>query len=349
MKIEKTHVRAQHDASKIPLGRKTAARALLLAVAVAFAPLAAAQTAAPTAAPQLSQSQAGFHRIKIGDFRVTALSDGTLSLPVFDLLSGAKPGEIQKRLSDAYVQSPLVTSVNAYLINAGDKLILVDTGSGELYGPTLNKLLASLKAAGHEPEQITDILLTHIHTDHSGGLMDGARMVFPNALIHVEKREADYWLNPANRDKSKGNKEQIAQLFREAAAQVKPYADAGKVKTFAGSTQVLPGIRSIATPGHTPGHSFYALESRGQKLVFWGDIMHVAEVQFPNPAVTIAFDSDPKAAAAQRKKAFADAAKHGYLIAPSHVSFPGVGRLRTEGSGYRWVPIPYVNDAHKPE
>ncbi len=344
MKIEKPRAPAQHAAFTTALACKTA-RGLLFAVAVAVTPL----QAAPIAAPEISQSQAGFHRIKIGDFQVTALSDGTVALPMLDLLTGAKLGEVKKRLSDAYLQSPLVTSVNAYLINASGKLILVDTGSGALYGPTLNKLLASLKAAGHEPEQITDILLTHIHTDHSGGLMDGARMIFPNSVVHVEKREADYWLNPANQGKSKRNKEQIAQLFREAAAQVKPYADAGRLKTFRGSTPILPGVRSIATPGHTPGHSFYALESRGQKLVFWGDIMHVAEVQFPNPAVTIAFDSDSKAAAAQRKQAFADAAKHGYLIAPAHVSFPGVGRLRAQGDGYRWIPISYVNDAHKPE
>lgn len=301
-----------------------------------------------TTAPKLTKSQSGFYRMKIGKFEVTALSDGTLPLPVFNVLTNTTPSEIQKRLSDAFVKAPLDASVNAYLINAGNKLIIVDTGSGELYGPTLNKLVASLRALGYKPEQITDVLLTHIHTDHSGGLMDGSRMVFPNAIVHIDKREVDYWLNPANRDKSKGDKKQLFRLFREAAATVKPYVDAGKVKTFYGNTQLFPGIQSIATPGHTPGHSFYALESDGEKIVFWGDIMHVAEVQFPNPAVTIIFDSDPEAAAAQRKKAFADAAKNGYLVAPAHVSFPGIGHLRAErDGGYRWIPITYINDAFK--
>lgn len=288
--------------------------------------------------------------MKVGDFEVIALSDGTVPLPVFDLLTNVKPVEIERLLSDAFVKAPLDASVNAFLIKpAGNtnKLIMVDAGSGELYGPTLNKLIASLKAIGYEPEQITDILLTHIHTDHSGGLMDGTRMVFPNAVVHADKREVDYWLNPANRDKSKGNKEQLVRLFSEAAAKVKPYFDAGKVKAFDGDAQLFPGIRSIATPGHTPGHSFYAVESKGEKIVFFGDIMHVAEVQFPNPAVTIMFDSDSKAAAAQRKKAFADAAKNGYWVAPAHVSFPGIGHLRADGSGYKWIPIAYINDAHE--
>ncbi len=319
--------------------------ASLIAVTSGFIPSVAAQTAAP----KLARSQAGFYRMTVGEFEVIALSDGTVPLPVFDLLTNIKPAEIQKFLSDAYVKAPLDTSVNAYLIKpAGNanKLIMVDAGSGELYGPTLNKLVANLKAVGYEPKQITDILLTHIHTDHSGGLMDEKRMIFANAVVHVDKREADYWLNPANRDTSKGDKEQLIRLFLEAAVKVKPYFDSGKVKTFVGDTQLFPGIRSIATPGHTPGHSFYALESKGEKIVFFGDIMHVAEVQFPNPEVTILFDSDSNVAAEQRKRAFADAARNGYLIAPAHVSFPGIGRLRAEGGGYRWIPIPYINDTY---
>ena len=326
--------------------RNSIVLALIIAFITAFIPFAAAQTAAP----KLNKRQAGFYRLKVGDFEITALSDGTVRLPVFDLLTNVKPVEIERLLSDAFVKAPLDASVNAFLIKpAGNanKLIMVDAGSGELYGPTLNKLVASLKAIGYEPEQITDILLTHIHTDHSGGLTDGTRMVFPNATVHAEKREVDYWLNPANRDKSKGDKEQLARLFSEATAKVKPYLDAGKIKTFDGDTELFPGIRSIATPGHTPGHSFYAVESKGEKIVFFGDIMHVAEVQFPNPSVTIVFDSDSQAAAVQRKKAFADAAKNGYWIAPAHVSFPGIGHLRASGSGYRWIPITYINDAYE--
>ena len=294
-------------------------------------------------APKLSKRQAGFYRLKVGAVDIIALSDGTAPLPTLDVLTNVQTGEVERLLAAAFQKPVLDTSVNSYLIIADSRLVLVDAGAGELYGPTLNKLPASLEAAGYKPEQITDILLTHIHTDHSGGLMDGARQVFPNATIHVDKREVDFWLNPAN---LKEAEEERKKYFREAVAKVKPYVDAGKVKTFDGGAQLFPGIRSIASPGHTPGHSFYALESKGEKIVFWGDIMHVAEAQFPNPSITIIFDVDSKAAAAQRRKAYADAAKSGYLVAAAHVSFPGIGHLRSEGDGYRWIPIPYVNDAY---
>ncbi|MBC8138187.1 MAG: MBL fold metallo-hydrolase [Fibrella sp.] len=317
------------------------------AISLALATLSASSVFAQTPAPKLSKAQAGFHRMTVGTFEVIALSDGTVPLPALGLLTGAKPGEVERLFADAYQKLPLDASVNAYLILAGPRRILVDTGSGELYGPTLFKLPASLEAVGYKTDQITDILVTHIHTDHTGGLMDGTRKVFPNAVLHVEKRELVFWMDPTNlKDVPEDRKELYKKLFEEAATKVKPYVASGQVKTFDGETELFPGIRSLPTPGHTPGHSFYALENNGEKMVFWGDIMHVAEVQFPNPAITIKFDFDSKAAAVQRKKAYADAAKNGYLVAPAHVSFPGVGHLRPDGKGYRWIPIPYVNDTH---
>lgn len=311
-------------------------------ICVASLPVAIAQTAP---IPRIDKFQAGYYHFKLGDFDVTALSDGTLPIPTDVLLKGAKPGEVAARLAETYQSTSVDASINSYLIKAGDRLVLVDAGTGELYGPTLNKLAASLGAIGYQPEQITDILITHIHTDHTGGLMDGKRMVFPNATLHVEKRELDYWMSANNRAKAPDD---AKQYFDQAAAKMKPYVDSGRVKTFSGATQLFPGIRSIPSPGHTPGHSFYALESKGEKLVFWGDLLHVAEVQLPNPGVTIVFDVDPTAAAAQRKQAFADAIKGRYWVAGDHVAFPGVGHLRTEGDGYRWVPMPYVNDYYVP-
>ena len=104
----------------------------------------------------------------------------------------------------------------------------------------------------------------------------------------------------------------------------------------------MPGVRAIMTHGHTPGHIIYAVESKGEKLMLWGDLMHVAAVQFGAPATTIQFDTDSKSAAKQRQKAYVDAAKQGYLIGASHLSFPGLGRLRAEkGSGYRFIPVNY--------
>lgn len=318
--------------------------ATLLAAAVSTAVTLPVTHAAEAPATKTDRYQAGYYHFKIGDVEVAALSDGTLPLPTLQLLTNAKPGEVASRLADAYQATDVDTSVNAYLIRAGDRLVLMDTGTGELFGPTLNKLEASLKAAGVTPEQVTDILITHIHSDHTGGLMDGKRMVFPHATVHIEQKEVAYWLNAGNRAKAL---EGAKKFFDEASAKVQPYVDAGRVKTFSGATEVLPGIRTIPAPGHTPGHTFYSLESKGQKLVFWGDVVHVADVQMPDPAVTIVFDVDPAAAAATRKKAFADAAEGRYWVAADHISFPGVGHLGRDGQGYRWVPMTYVNDHYQ--
>jgi glyoxylase-like metal-dependent hydrolase (beta-lactamase superfamily II) len=295
-------------------------------------------------APRINQIQAGYQHFMIGDVQVIALSDGTLPIPADKLLTNVKPGEVAMRLAHTYQTPSVDASVNAFLIKAADRLIMVDAGTGELYGPSLNKLEASLKAAGYQPSQITDILITHIHTDHTGGLMRGREMVFPNATLHIERKEVDYWLNPERRSKAPAS---TRKYFDEAFAKVQPYVDAGKVKTFSGETQLFPGIKTIPAPGHTPGHTLYALESKGRKLVFWGDLVHVAEVQLPRPAVTIVFDVDPKAAATTRKRVLAEAHARGDMIAADHVAFPGIGHVQVDGEGYRWIPAPYVNDFYE--
>jgi glyoxylase-like metal-dependent hydrolase (beta-lactamase superfamily II) len=168
--------------------------------------------------------------------------------------------------------------------------------------------------------------------------MEGNKMVYPNATIYISQPEVDFWLDAGSKAKAP---ERLQKWFQEAELKVGPYLKAGKVKTFGYGAELFPGITPIAAPGHTPGHTFYALESKGQKLMFWGDVMHAAAVQFANPSVTIVFDVDAKAAAAQRKKAYDEAAKRGYWVAVAHVSYPGIGHLRAEGSGFVWVPINY--------
>jgi glyoxylase-like metal-dependent hydrolase (beta-lactamase superfamily II) len=234
--------------------------------------------------------------------------------------------------------SPLETSVNGYLINTGSKLVLVDTGAAGLFGPTLGKLTNSLKAAGYQPEQVDEIYITHMHPDHVGGLMAGDKMVFPNATVRADKHDADFWLSQTNLDKAPADSK---GFFQGAMASLNPYVKAGKFKAFEGNTELVPGVKAQANYGHTAGHTIYVVESKGQKLVLWGDLMHVAAVQFETPSVTIGFDSDSKAAAAQRKKAYAEAAKEGYIVGAAHLSFPGLGRLRIQGSGYVFLPVNY--------
>lgn len=279
--------------------------------------------------------------MKLGEFTITTLSDGTLPISLHELLTNVTPAEIDRSLAHDFLKDPTQVSVNAYLIDTGSRLVLVDTGAGDLFGPTVGTLTASLVAAGVRPEQISDVLLTHIHADHSGGLMNGKALAFPNATVHVAKRESDFWLNPANfTDASQFNKDRAA----EAHEKVDPYIKAGKLKNFDGDVELFPGIRTLAAPGHTPGHSFYVLESEGQKLMFWGDTMHAASVQFPDPDVAIAFDIDQKMAVATRKKFLRQAATQGYWVALDHVSFPGIGHVRAEKIGFSWAPINYSDD-----
>ena len=276
----------------------------------------------------------------VGDFEVTAISDGTVKLPMLKLMNNQPPEKIAEALKRGFLKEMVETSVNTYLINTGSKLVLIDTGAAGLFGPTLGNLVNNLKAAGYKPEQVDEIYITHMHPDHVGGLMAEGGIAFPNATLRIDKRDVDFWLSDANMAAAPdGNK----GFFQGAMASVKPYVVAGKLKPFDGNTELVPGIRAVSTYGHTPGHANYLVESKGEKLMLWGDLMHLAAVQFDDPSATIAFDSDNSAAQQQRMKAFEDAAKGGYLVGITHVAFPGLGNLRSaaNGKGYVWVPLNY--------
>jgi len=305
-----------------------------------FTPLIAALFAAPAfaAAPLAGTNAPGFHRIMLGDFEVTAVSDGTVDLPMDKLLK--EPADVTvKALARNFQSVPTETSVNAYLINTGSKLILVDAGAGALFGPTLGKLAANIKAAGYQPEQIDEIYLTHLHPDHVGGLAANSQIVFPNAVVRADQRDTDFWLSQANQDKAPADSK---GFFQGAVASLSPYAAAQHLKPFNGDTELAPGVRATASYGHTPGHTIYTVESKGKKLVLIGDLIHLGAVQFDHPEVTIGFDSDAKAAAAARAKVFQAVAKEGALVGASHLSFPGLGHLRSNGKGYQWVPVAYT-------
>jgi len=318
--------------------KNTLLRAAFLAAFTASTMGLATLGTAHAAAPMVKTSAPGFYRMMLGDFEVTALSDGTVNLPVDKLLTNTTPAKTRKALARSFESAPLETSVNGYLINTGSKLVLIDTGAAKLFGPTLGNLAVNLKAAGYQPEQVDEIYITHMHPDHVGGLMDGEKMAFPNATVRADKHDADFWLSQANLDKAPADSK---GFFQGAMASLNPYVKAGKFSPFDGATDLVPGVKAIATHGHTPGHSTYMVESKGQKLVLWGDLVHVAAVQFDDPSVTIQFDADTKQAAAARKRAYADAAKGGYLVAASHIAFPGVGHVRASGKAFTWVPVNY--------
>jgi len=312
--------------------RTALSAAIVLGGALVLAPAHAAAPMARTSAP-------GYYRMMLGDFEVTALSDGTHAMDVNQLLDQAKASTVQQSLKAADQTPSYEWSFNGFLVNTGSKLVLIDTGAGTSMGSDLGKLAARIKAAGYTPEQIDEIYITHMHPDHIGGLVADGKAVFPNATVRAGKADADFWLSKAQEEKAPA---EAREFFEGAQKALDPYVKAGHFKPIAADAELVPGIRSISLNGHTPGHTGYAVESKGQKLLVWGDTLHVQTVQFAHPEVSIKFDSDGANAEKVRERILADAAKNGYLVAGAHISFPGIGHIAADGKGYRWLPVSYT-------
>jgi glyoxylase-like metal-dependent hydrolase (beta-lactamase superfamily II) len=289
--------------------------------------------------PQVRTQVPGYYRMALGDFEVTSLYDGEIKLDA-KLLKNAKPADINKLLSRMFRDNPTPTAVIAYLVNTGKHLVLVDAGAAKLFGPTLGNVLSNLKAAGYDPAQVDTVLLTHLHADHVGGLLTAeGQVAFPNATVHAAQADAAFWLDAQTMAKAP---ESARAFFKMAQDSVAPYVKAGRFKTFEAATEIVPGVKSLSEYGHTPGHSGYLFESKGKKLLIWGDVVHNAAVQFPQPKVTIEFDTDPKQALKTRLSLFKWTAKDALLVAGMHHPFPGVGHVRADGKGqYSWVPIDF--------
>ncbi|CVI24564.1 exported hypothetical protein [Agrobacterium fabacearum CFBP 5771] len=200
---------------------------------------------APFVAPSITFAKApyagvqapGFYRLKIGSAEVTALSDGTIPLPLSKLYTNTSQQHAQSVLSDAFLPESVPTSVNAFLVNTGDRLVLIDAGTGTYMGPSLGKLAANIEASGYKVDDIDDVVLTHIHTDHSGGLVSNGKRSFPNATLRVNEREAKFWLSADNANGATGI---VKQQFAEADQCVTPYVKAEKFETFADTPRRFP-------------------------------------------------------------------------------------------------------------
>jgi len=292
---------------------------------------------ARAASPMVRTQAPGYYRMMLGQFEITALLDGTSMLPMTQFLTGMTPAQMHRYLAREFLSDPTETSVNAFLVNTGDQLVLIDAGAGAMM-PGTGKLLDNLRAAGYRPEQVDEIYITHMHGDHISGITAGEQRTFPNARVRAARLEAEYWLDPAHRAAAKADEKGSFETAQQVFA---PYTRAGTFSPFEDGSQLVPGVLAVATHGHTPGHTSYLIESGGQKMLVLGDLIHVGAVQFPRPEVAIKFDTDSRAARAQRMKVFRDAAAGGYWIAAAHLGFPGIGHVRAAGTGYEFVPVNY--------
>lgn len=298
-------------------------------------------SAAHAAAPMAKKQAPGYYRTMLGDFEITALSDGVMKLKPDEILKNTDAEHVRNVMSANFLSIPTTTSDNGFLINTGKKLVLVDTGAGSLFGPTTGKLVENLKASGYKPSQVDEIYITHMHPDHVGGLVSDGKMAFPNATVRAGQKDADYWLS---KDKMQAAPESGKGTFKNAMKSLNPYVKAGQFKPFKGSQELAEGINAVAAKGHTPGHTAYQVESGGKTLLLWGDLMHVGAVQFPEPGVAISFDSDKEQAVKTREKIFDQAGQQGYLIGGAHLSFPGLGHLKAADKGAEFLPVNYEGD-----
>ena len=298
--------------------------ALLLSVSFlsSFPLLSHAETSKILPIIEQQKQVAGYYQHQVGDVQITALLDGTNFMSP-SLFKDISPQQVQQILKKYYADQDkgVQTSINAFLVNTGKSLVLVDSGAASCFGAHLGSILKNLEASGYKPEQVDTILLTHLHPDH---VLD----------------QANYWLDPKQaaklpKDKQAGYEGTVKHIKQAIA----PYQAKQRFKTYKLGDEIQ-GFKVINTAGHTPGHFSYELKTKGESVVFIGDIVHSHTVQFDQPKTAIEYDIDPKKAVATRLKQFADFAKNGQTIAAPHLPFPGIGHIYSaDGKSYQWIPV----------
>ncbi len=282
----------------------------------------------------------GFYHYRVGDFKITALLDGYFEMPT-NFIKGydekaakASTKQSYRRFTTGSVSVP----VNAYVINTGKELILLGGGTPKFMGATLGQLPANMAAAGINPDDITKVMLTHTHPDHVAAFTtkNGSK-AFKNAKLILSETEWNFIHNDKVRDASPKDFKSMIDYARAALAPYK--ADR---QTFKGATELFAGITSSPLPGHTPGHTGYELNSKGEKLFFWGDVTHFSTLQFANPDWKVIFDADPELAKKTRHAIFERASAERLAIAGAHVDFPGIGYVEKSGNAYRYIPAPWM-------
>ena len=278
----------------------------------------------------------GFYRFMLGDFEITILSDGSYTLPTSLLGTNVPREEVQAFLKANFLDPDRRTShVNIPLINTGDELILVDVGGGPNWQASAGKLPENMEAAGYAPEHVDKVIITHGHPDHIWALFDEFEEAprYPNAEYFIAAPEWDFWAT----DKARNS---LPEMFLGFAVGAKkhllPIAD--KTKRIKAGSEVVSGIATIDTPGHTAGHMSVIVESKGESLLVTADTITHPFISFQYPGWWPRTDLDSEMAERSRRKMLEMAAADRHLTLAYHLSFPGLGHVGRAGSAYRFVP-----------
>ncbi|MFZ5393122.1 MBL fold metallo-hydrolase [Acinetobacter seifertii] len=301
------------------------------------------------AEPASAQQVPGYYKHQFGNYRITSLLDGTIYLDpkLFKNLSQAEKTKILIKYA-AVNEKGIQTSVNAFLVDDGKSLTLVDSGASSCFGPQLGSIAKNLELAGYQLANVKTVLLTHLHPDHVCGIAKDGKAVFPNATIYAHEREADYWLNPASEKTVPVNqKENYLGTVKNVKAALAPYEAKKAFKTFKDG-DVIQGFEVINTQGHTPGHHSFRLKSKGQQIVFVGDIVHSHSLQFDAPKTGVDFDVNSEQAINTRLKMFAEISNKQQWVAAPHLPFPGIGHVyKVNAEQYQWIPLYFNNSLEK--
>jgi glyoxylase-like metal-dependent hydrolase (beta-lactamase superfamily II) len=286
-----------------------------------------------------SIAETGFQALSLGEVEITTISDGRLQVPLanFPYADAEKSADL---LGDASEPGKVPIPVNCFLVRTEKSTILIDTGAGALFGPSAGHLVQNLAAAGCRPDEIDTVLMTHLHIDHVGGLVNGDAPMFTNAELGLAQSELDYWRNPDFPDAAPERQRSSALATSRA---LKAYH--GRIRTFAKGALLSSGITTVPLPGHTPGHTGFILDGGDRRLFIWGDIIHSSLLQFAEPDWHYAGDVDRDAAAKTRIDAFSRAAKNSTLIAGMHLAFPAIGHVERSGSTFTFRPLGYSSSS----
>lgn len=282
--------------------------------------------------------------LKVGSLEVYAVQDRATEMDV-SLFSGPASPEQRKALMPS---GKARASVNVFLVKKGPQVILFDAGWGR--GKEGGRLPADLSRAGVKPEDVSLVLLTHMHMDHIAGLLDGGKAVYPKAVVAPSETESRFWLGPEMRaQKDNKNAALVKELEGVYGMRLRAFGEsmtpeealAGTRNKALGEFGFPAEIFPIAAPGHTPGHTAYLVQSEGERLLVIGDLLHAADLQFPLPDECASFDRDKAEAVKSRRALLAFAAKHDIPVAGMHLPYPsGVGRVKDDGKGgFAFVPL----------